>query len=187
MWRNLFHLQFVPWVQDHKVGGDVVFHFAGSIALAGEAINQLTGCSDGSRVRNMTVSLAIIVPEGNLTDMITTLRPVCLMRSLNISSWAFTFLSYNSQSWNKHSTGEVIAVASAPGPNSNPSTSLPRKISASGGYDTMSTTGLNLGPAFHTMESMESLNSRNLQPKQFLWCMPMSTIWRKQLTPSFVS
>jgi acyl transferase domain-containing protein len=156
IWRDLFHLQSVPCIQGHKVDGDVIFPFAIYIALAGEAINQVTGIQEGFSIRNMMVSVALVVPEWKPTEIVTTLRPVRLTRSLNESWWDFTVPSFNGQTWNKHSTGEVCASSSGPELNSRLTTDLPRKISAAGWYDTMRKTSFDLGPAFQTMRIMES-------------------------------
>ncbi|KAH7083527.1 putative polyketide synthase [Paraphoma chrysanthemicola] len=156
VWRNLFHLQSAPWVQDHKVAGDVIFPFAGYIALAAEAVKQVTGVQEGFSIRNMTVNLALVIPEGKPTEIVTTLRPVRLTRTLSGSWWEFNVSSYNGQNWNKHSTGEVIAISSGPDSVAQPTVPMPRKISAAGWYETMRKTGLDLGPAFQTMHTMES-------------------------------
>ncbi|KAI0604978.1 Qor NADPH:quinone reductase and related Zn-dependent oxidoreductase [Pyrenophora tritici-repentis] len=156
VWRNLFHLQSAPWVQDHKVAGDVIFPSAGYIALAAEAVSQVTGIQEGFSIRNMTVSLALVIPEGKPTEIVTMLRPVRLTRTSNGSWWEFNVSSYNGQNWNKHSTGEVIAISSGPDPVAQPTVTMPRKISAAGWYDTMRKTGLDLGLAFQTMHTLES-------------------------------
>lgn len=42
-WRNLLRPDVVPWVKDHEIAGDVVFPGVGYVAMAGEAVRQLTG------------------------------------------------------------------------------------------------------------------------------------------------
>lgn len=155
-WRNLFHLESAPWVQDHRLDGDVVFPFAAYLATAGEAISQITGVDHGFRIRNMNVRLALVLPESKPTEIITTLRPIPLNRSLNSQWWEFTVSSYNGQTWNKHCVGEVIAVSSEVELENAVVPSLPRKVSASCWYATMRKTGLGLGPAFQTMRALES-------------------------------
>jgi len=41
-WRNVLKLVDVPWLSDHCVGNDIVFPGAGYVAMAGEAIFQIT-------------------------------------------------------------------------------------------------------------------------------------------------
>lgn len=40
-WRNIIHLHEVPWLQDHKINGEVIFPAAGMIVMAIEALGQL--------------------------------------------------------------------------------------------------------------------------------------------------
>ncbi|KAL8747869.1 MAG: hypothetical protein Q9190_000317 [Brigantiaea leucoxantha] len=49
-WRNLFHLDGAAWVRDHKIGDDVVFPFAGYVAIAGEAALQISGADKSFRL-----------------------------------------------------------------------------------------------------------------------------------------
>ena len=41
-WRNLLRLEEVPWICDHVVQGQIVFPAAGYVAMAGEAVQQLS-------------------------------------------------------------------------------------------------------------------------------------------------
>ena len=161
VWRNMFHITNVPWVRDHKVGENIVFPFAGYIALAGEAVRQITEIEDGFSVRNIIVSTALVLTEGKPTEMMAGFRPHRLTNSLNSSWWEFTVTSYNGHAWTKHCTGEVSALSSSPVPGQDPD-SLPRKINAKKWYDNMSKGGLDLGPCFQTLDTIEtSTNSDN--------------------------
>jgi acyl transferase domain-containing protein len=95
VWRNLFHLQNAPWIRDHKVADDIIFPFAGYIALAGEAVRQVSEINEGFSVRNIIVSIALVLPEGKPTEIMTTFRPHRLATSLNSQWWEFTIASYN--------------------------------------------------------------------------------------------
>ncbi|KAI1126023.1 putative polyketide synthase [Nemania abortiva] len=158
VWRNVFHSSNVPWVLDHKVGDDVVFPFAGYIALAGEAVRQVSGISEGFSIRNLLVSLALVIPEGKPIELITTLKPVRLTNSLNSQWWEFNVSSLNGQTWNKHCIGEVIAISSKIiwSERKEARSPLPRKIDPQNWYSTMRKTGLDLGLSFQTIQDMES-------------------------------
>lgn len=158
VWRNLFHLDNAPWVRDHKVGSDIVFPFAGYIALVGEAVRQLAGIEDGFTIRNMIVSVALVVSEGKPTEIMTTFRPHRLTDSLNSQWWEFTVVSYNGHLWNKHCTGRVMALQGFPfgsEPQSLPAP-LPRKLAARQWYETMRKGGLDLGAGFQRIQIMET-------------------------------
>lgn len=165
-WRNMLHLSNVRWVRDHKVGEDIVFPFAGYVALAGEAVRQVAETSDGFSIRNIRVSMALVLNEGKPTEMITSFRPHRLTNSLNSPWWEFTVASYNGHLWTKHCAGEISALAGpAAGSDDNPSgttpalqkpQALPRKLSARKYYENMAKGGLDLGPCFQTLESIET-------------------------------
>ncbi|KAI1776601.1 fatty acid synthase S-acetyltransferase [Hypoxylon cercidicola] len=162
-WRNLFHLSNAPWIRDHKVGDDVVFPFAGYIAIAGEAVKQISEVGEGFSIRNIIVSMALVLAEGKPTEMMTTFRPHRLTTSLNSSWWEFTVSSFNGHVWTKHCTGEVTALSSNLGPaQAQTPDDLPRKVNARKWYETMQKSGLDLGTCFQTLDTIEtSTNSEN--------------------------
>lgn len=149
-WRNLFHLNIAPWVRDHKVGDDIVFPFAGYVAMAGEAVRQVTGINETFRLRHVIVSTALVVPEGKPTEMITTLRPHRLTDTLNSKWWEFTIASHNGHTWTKHCTGEAMAQSESLGSSRAPE-ALPRRIEMRKWFDTLRRAGLDLGPAFRNL------------------------------------
>ncbi|KAI1138451.1 fatty acid synthase S-acetyltransferase [Hypoxylon sp. FL0543] len=168
-WRNMFHLDNAPWIRDHKIGEDIVFPFCGYLAAVGEAVRQLTGIDAGYSVRNMHVSTAFVLTEGQPTEMVTTLRPHRLTNSLNSQWWEFTVSAYAGHSWTKHATGEVMAVVEPnPGFAARPAT-LPRKVGTWHWYDAMHKNSLSLGHSFQTLERIEtSTNADNLAVAQVI-------------------
>ncbi|KAF5023550.1 hypothetical protein F66182_4417 [Fusarium sp. NRRL 66182] len=154
-WRNLFHVSNVPWIRHHRVGEDIIFPFAGYISLAGEAVRQLSGIQEGYSVRNIMVSTALVLSEVKPTEMISTFRPNRLTTSLSSPWWEFTVSSYNGHIWTKHCTGEVVALSSSFGNSQGPAT-LPRKVVAAQWYGKMRNGGLDLGPSFQTLQTIET-------------------------------
>ena len=149
-WRNLLHLNTVPWVRDHKVGENIVFPFAGYVAMAGEAIRQITGINATFRLRHVIVSTAFVVTEGKPTEMITSLRPHRLTDTLNSRWWDFTIASHNGHTWTKHCTGEAMAQSETLGTSQRPE-ALPRKVEMRKWFDTLRRNGLDLGPTFRNV------------------------------------
>lgn len=161
VWRNLFHIANAPWMRDHRIGEDSVFPFAGYIALAAEAVRQITEINDGFSIRNIMVTMALVLTEGKPTEMMTTFRPHRLTNSLNSPWWEFSVASYNGHVWTKHCTGEVSALSSNLGPGQDPDP-LPRKINAKKWYENMRKGGLDLGPCFQILDTIQtSTNSDN--------------------------
>lgn len=46
VWRNVLHIENAPWIRDHKINADIIFPFAGYIAMAAEAIRQITSIEE---------------------------------------------------------------------------------------------------------------------------------------------
>ncbi|KAF7539879.1 hypothetical protein G7054_g1806 [Neopestalotiopsis clavispora] len=75
-WRNCLKPKEMPWIEDHKLEDQVVFPGAGYMAMAIEAVSQVTGIKhqlkDGSKkdvgfeLRNVNISAALVIP--NETD-----------------------------------------------------------------------------------------------------------------------
>ena len=154
-WRNVFHLNTATWVRDHKVGEDIVFPFAGYVAMAGEAVLQMTGIPEAFRLRHIIVSTALVVPEGKPTEIVTTLRQHRLTDTLNSKWWDFSITSHNGHTWIKHCTGEamthsdtIIAPQTLEG--------LPRRVETRKWFENLSHNGLDLGPAFRNLENISA-------------------------------
>lgn len=157
-WRNLIHVTNAPWLRDHKVGENVVFPFCGYISLAGEAIRQLANASEGFAIRNIIVSTALILNEGKPTEIMSTFSSCRLTDTLDSQWWNFTVSAYNGRNWTKHCTGQVSALSEPPAENSQPE-ALPRKLNVRKWFEKMAKGGLNLGPAFQTLDTMTTTTS----------------------------
>lgn len=155
-WRNVFHLDNAPWVRDHKVESDIVFPFAGYIAMAGEAIRQVDGTdADGFRLRCILVSTALILSDDKSTEMITTMRRQRLTDTLDSQWWEFSISSHNGRAWTKHCTGEAAIHANYLTSLQHPQT-FTRKIAVGNWFHTLQRAGLDLGPAFQRLEDVSA-------------------------------
>ncbi|KAL8869580.1 MAG: hypothetical protein Q9174_004171, partial [Haloplaca sp. 1 TL-2023] len=152
-WRNLFHLDSASWIRDHRVGEDVIFPFAGYIAMAGEAARQLSGVDTAYRLRHVVVSTALVVNEGAPTEIITTLRRHRLTDTQDSNWWDFTIASHNGYTWTKHCTGQATTRSNYDR-LSQSSQVLPRKVEVRQWFDALRRAGLDLGPAFRNLESV---------------------------------
>lgn len=152
-WRNMASLEKAPWIRDHVVGSDIVFPGAGYIAMAGEAIRQLTGQSDYS-VRGLAIKTAMIF-TGKENDVVTTLKRAKLSSKDDTDWWEFRVTSFNGSTWNEHCSGQAKA-----GPIYSKERSPPeqpshlRKVRASRWYETMQRIGFTYGPEFRGMKDI---------------------------------
>ncbi len=89
-WRNMLDLDHVPWLRDHRLRDDIVFPFAGYVAMAGEAVRQLSGIEDGFKLQDVLASTALVLSEGRPTELVTNLRRHRLTDSLDSDWWEFT-------------------------------------------------------------------------------------------------
>ncbi|KAI8160165.1 Highly reducing polyketide synthase [Colletotrichum sp. SAR 10_70] len=72
VFRNVFTLNYVPWVRDHNIKGGVIFPCAGYVGMAGEAARQLHhGTFAGFAMRNVVVDMAMVLADSKSTEIIT--------------------------------------------------------------------------------------------------------------------
>lgn len=164
-WRSTIRLSNVPWLKDHCVGNDTVFPAAGYIAMAGEAAYQICNKMDsrdigsqGYTVRDVELRQALVLQTEGYKEMITTLRPQRLTVTQDSEWYEFDIVSYDGSVWNKHCSGLVRhgralpkslsrAVQIRPQP-------LPRQVSSTRWYTTLSRVNLNYGPRFTGMTNI---------------------------------
>lgn len=154
-WRNLLHLDNVPWVRDHIIGDNAVFPFAGYVAMVGEAVRQITGIEEAYALRHVLVSSALLLTEGHPTEIVTSFRPYRLTDSLDSSWWEFTISSHNGHAWTKHCTGQVKAVSESPD-EAKAQEPLPRSLGSRKCYETMHKVGLCYGRHFQRLQGITS-------------------------------
>ncbi len=157
-WRNEIRVADVPWLKDHCVGNDIVFPAAGYISMAGEAACQLGDLTNSHdyTVKEVELRQALVLQTEGSKEMVTTLRPQRLTVTLDSEWYEFDIVSYDGSSWNKHCSGLVRR-----GRASNPPLHwkripqpLPRKVSTSRWYTTLSRVGLNYGPRFTGLKNI---------------------------------
>ncbi|KAH8166023.1 hypothetical protein CIB48_g2204 [Xylaria polymorpha] len=155
-WRNMLRLDSIPWCRDHKIDSDVVFPGTGYLAMAAEAMRQLSGAEDVA-LRQVTIASALILgPEP--TETILSIRPHKLTNSLDSAWYEFTISSYNetSNSWSKHCFGLVGAGSSSPPEQKRSIAHLPREVEPPYWYKAMRKVGLNYGPQFQGLSRIST-------------------------------
>ncbi|KAL8335898.1 hypothetical protein RB598_009873 [Gaeumannomyces tritici] len=162
-WRNVFHVEHSPWVRDHVIADNVVFPFAGYMAMAAEAARQVTGLEDGYALRHVIVSTALVVAEGKPLELLSTLRPVRLTDSLDSQWWEFSIASHNGVMWTKHCTGQVRSLSRAAdgagilaAPGDDARHSMTRTLGSRKAYKIMQEVGLRYGPLFQPLRNIRT-------------------------------
>jgi acyl transferase domain-containing protein len=118
-WRNLLKPSEMPWIKDHKLEDQVVFPGAAYMALAIEAVSQVTGAKERPKselafeFRNVNISAALNVPEENDAaskdlELHTTMTPRRISSSNNSVDWYdFSVSSWAAGQTTTHCTGSV--------------------------------------------------------------------------------
>lgn len=73
-WRNVLCFSDVSWLYDHRIDSRILFPGACYVAMAGEAIQQLTSCEE-YQIDRMTLKTALFIDEDKNIELITSLRP----------------------------------------------------------------------------------------------------------------
>lgn len=153
-WRNLLSLDGVPWIRDHKIAQDVVFPATGYIAMAGEAIRQLTGTADFT-LQQVTINTALVLQGSRTVEIMTSLRRSPLTTTLDSDWYDFVISSNSGTLWTKHCAGQVRAGQSQ-SPQSENIIPFYREVPAAPWYNAMKRLGLNYGPAFQGLTNISA-------------------------------
>ncbi|KAG8162941.1 hypothetical protein KVR01_007419 [Diaporthe batatas] len=165
-WRVVLDLEDEPWLADHKVRDDIVFPLAGYVAMAGEAIRQLSGIETGYSVRHVVVHTALLLAESKPVEAVTSLRRRRLTDSADSDAYDFVISSWSGSNWIKNCEGlvrpmEQRLTVHADGPRSIDVAS-DRRTSASKWYEIMARVGLVYGPEFQGITSLSSSTTEKL-------------------------
>ncbi|CAG9990413.1 unnamed protein product [Clonostachys byssicola] len=112
-WRNVFRLEDVPWVRDHKLDEKVVFPGAGYLAMAMEALSQTLppGSSLDEKsilFHHVDIIRALPLEEGESTELHTELSPISLSNTANYKDWwTFQICSVSSDTVSLHCKGSL--------------------------------------------------------------------------------
>ncbi|KAI1075939.1 lovastatin nonaketide synthase [Whalleya microplaca] len=115
-WRNVLRLTDIPWLEDHKLGGSIMFPAAGHLALATEAVRQhceINGIDCvGVTLRDVELKTALVTPKtdtGIEIQFRLTIQPNSLSPE-SFPTYAFAVESVgDDNTWTIHSTGTCFA------------------------------------------------------------------------------
>ena len=151
-WRNVLRTANVPWLNDHCVGDDTVFPAAGYVAIAGEAMFQISGVREYT-LRHVEISKALVLYNDKPVEIVTNLQPHRLTSTLDSDWYTFQIVSHDGTAWNKHCSGLVRSGRASPNPSKR-NQSLDRRVSSSRWYTTMARVGLNYTGKFARLENI---------------------------------
>lgn len=153
-WRKILYVDRVPWLLDHVMGEDVIFPCVGYIAMAGEAIRQITG-SENYRIRNLLMKTPLVLKGSEPAEILTSLRPVRLTDADDSVWFEITIMAYQNESWKKHCVGQARAGTSGYNlPLENKT--YPRSLPSKAWYGALKKRGFAFGPAFQRLENISA-------------------------------
>ncbi|KAI1317532.1 reducing type I polyketide synthase [Xylariaceae sp. FL0255] len=169
-WRNVLRQKDLPWLSQHRVGGEVLLPAAGYLALAMEAMTQLNAQLEDPLVvesytmRNVVISTATVIPDDDTgTETLFSLHAVDgkseRLTDHNISPW-YQFIASNLSygSWKETARGQIClnlrGHSSKHQPAEFPLT--PRRASHIDWLNKLRTLGFDLGPMFHHIGTIQT-------------------------------
>ncbi|KAK6359538.1 hypothetical protein TWF696_000692 [Orbilia brochopaga] len=172
-WKNAIKLDESPWLKDHKLDDEVVFPGAGYLAMAVEAIRQVTNSGRGSKslihLKNINILSALVLPQsqGTQLDLCTTLRPTPLSyASISSDWWDFSIVSNRGGVSTIHTTGTLRVVMRDVlnlGPDLGVSHDCLEPCAPRVWYERMANKGLVFGPEFQTIRKFAISRQRSLR------------------------
>ncbi|KAF9697918.1 hypothetical protein EKO04_003961 [Ascochyta lentis] len=154
-WRNMLELKDVYWLADHVVLNKTVFPGAGFIAIAGEAIRQISGeQNNGYTIRDLSISAPLMLTTEKRTEVYTRLIPTSGTEE-DRKWYEFKVMSFDGTQWASHCTG---LIASAPQEiddwDAAVSQPLPRQVPTDEWYQTTKRVGYDWRLAFQGLDDI---------------------------------
>lgn len=164
-WRYFIRTKELPWTEDHKINGAMLYPASGMMVMAAEAARQMvapTGEIEGYQLRNVAFSTALNIPasKGELEARIG-------LRPLDDVEHGFEFILYSVQGeskWVENSRGEIQVHLKAAGDFSNALPGLDDQSQASltcdesldidSFYQYLWEMGYGYGPAFQLVQDI---------------------------------
>ncbi|KAL8928323.1 MAG: hypothetical protein Q9172_001007 [Xanthocarpia lactea] len=165
-WRNIIRIEDLPWLEQHKVQGNILYPMAGFVAMAVEAL-RARAMSQGLEVRRYVLrdvhsSQPLSIPPDTDVETMVTLRPYNESAVTSSSKCdEFRIMSYTKdRGWGEHCRG--IATVETNNPRPKKEEIITRtvnqcisELNPAGLYDMLEKLGVQYGPLFFT--GMETL------------------------------
>lgn len=121
-WRNHLRVSELPWLKDHKVTGSIVVAGVTYLAMAIEAIRELTidqgQVPIGFNLRDVSISRALQLQEDEATEIMFSMKRLAETRQADSSiwwEWKVTSFSPHDETWLEHCRGQIaVETESSP-------------------------------------------------------------------------
>lgn len=164
-WRNVIRSEDLPWLEQHKVQGNIVYPMSGFVSMAVEAMKfraEFRGLGvDRYVMREIHTSRPLIVPVDTAVETMVTLRPYNESATISSDKWdEFRILSWTAdQGWCEHCRGLVAIEPNSARPKKDNLVAGIRdkctsEVKSSGIYDMLSNMGITYGPLFIGIDNL---------------------------------
>ncbi|KAK8115727.1 polyketide synthase [Apiospora sp. TS-2023a] len=107
-WSNRLRHRDIPWLRDHRLGGESIFPAAGHLSMAAEGLRQVCDVREipveSVTFRDVKISTALAIPESD-DGIETQLR----LTRVDQDWWRFSVQSLSEGQWTVHCEGSVTA------------------------------------------------------------------------------
>ena len=164
-WRNVIRIEDMPWLEQHKVQGYIVYPLSGFISMAVEAIKfraESKGlCVDRYVIREIHTTQPLIIPADATVETILSLRPYNESASMSSDKWdEFRIQSWTtSQGWNDHCRGLITVESNSTTHRDEQLVAEVRnkctsEVQSSGIYQMLSNMGVSFGSLFRGIDNL---------------------------------
>lgn len=167
-WRNILRQKDLPWLSQHRLGGEVMMPAAGYLALAVEAITQLNSRSaspleiQSYTLRDIIISAATVVADDDHgTETMFRLQalggsPATPNDSIAGQWYHFTASCSSYGAWKETARGKIALNVKGLSVHNKPRTleETPDRTSHSSWLDKLRSVGFDLGPSFHHIRNL---------------------------------
>lgn len=164
-WRNVIRSEDLPWLEQHKVQGSMVYPMSGFVCMAIEAMKfraESKGLGfDRYLMRDIHASRPLVVPADAAVETMVTLRPYNESATISSDKWdEFRIMSWTAdRGWSEHCRGLVAVETNSTRPKkANLETEISDKCTAevksSAIYDMLSKMGIAYGPLFMGIDNL---------------------------------
>lgn len=158
-WRNVIRSEDLPWLEQHKVQGDMVYPMSGFVCMAVEAMKfraESRGLGfDRYLMREIHASRPLVVLADTAVETMVTLRPYNESATISSDKWdEFRVLSWTTdRGWSEHCRGLVAVEFNSARPKkaeleAEISDKCTSEVKSSKIYNMLSNMGITLGPLF---------------------------------------
>ncbi|KAL8734235.1 MAG: hypothetical protein Q9181_003294 [Wetmoreana brouardii] len=164
-WRNVIRDVDLPWLEQHKLQGNIVYPMSGFIAMAVEAMKNRAESRgldvDRYLLREIRSNRPMIIPPDTDVETMVTLRPYSENAAVSSDKLdEFRILSWTAdRGWSEHCRGIITLESTSPRPGRDGLVAeIVEKcildIKPSAMYDMLSKMGVKYGPLFTRIDSL---------------------------------